>query len=66
MNKNKGWLYKFRSRTLSLIVVLILASGFIGCGSSSNEVMASNATAKHVILIIGDGMQLEHERAYHN
>ena len=66
MNKNKGWLYKFRSRTLSLIVVLILASGFIGCGSSSNEVMASNATAKHVILIIGDGMQLEHERAYNN
>ncbi len=65
MRRNKGWLYKFRSRTLAAVVVLIMLSGLAGC-SGSDAAASNNAGAKNVILIIGDGMQLEHERAYNN
>lgn len=44
-----------------LIVQMVLA--IAGCGTNSSTVMP---TAKNVILIIGDGMQLEHERAANN
>ncbi|MHB8771546.1 MAG: alkaline phosphatase [Syntrophales bacterium] len=67
MSKNDGWLYKFRSRTLTAAVVIIMAISFAGCsGSSGDPAVASDAAAKHVILIVGDGMQFEHERAYNN
>ncbi|WP_005033357.1 alkaline phosphatase [Holophaga foetida] len=43
----------------------ILASATIGCGGSSSSSQAATEvqSPKHVILIIGDGMQMEHEVA---
>ena len=46
------------------MLVLTMVIGLFGCGSSDTAVMADQA--KYVILIIGDGMQLEHERAYND
>jgi alkaline phosphatase len=57
---------------VSLIVIAQFVLTLSGCGSSSSTATttaatpASSLTAKNVILIIGDGMQLEHERAANN
>jgi hypothetical protein len=56
ISRNKSLLYGFRSRTLAMLLVLIMVIGLFGCGSSDNVIMSDQA--KHVILIIGYGMQL--------
>jgi alkaline phosphatase len=67
MIRNRSLFYILRSRALSAIVVFTLVTGLFGCGGgSSSDVAGSKDQAKHVILIIGDGMQFEHERAYNN
>jgi alkaline phosphatase len=62
-----------RMRRFRVAVSLVVITQFIltlsGCSSSSSDTAttpASSLTAKNVILIIGDGMQLEHERAASN
>ncbi len=61
-----------RIRTaVSMVVIAQLMMVMAGCGTSSTvttpELSAKPAlSAKNVILIIGDGMQLEHERAANN
>ncbi|MEI6215061.1 MAG: alkaline phosphatase [Desulfuromonadales bacterium] len=47
---------------ISFIVIAHLVLTIAGCGTTSS----SSPVAKNVILIIGDGMQLEHERAANN
>jgi len=54
--KQKWW--------ITAAVVLMVAS-LAACGGNSAATPGS-MQAKYVILIIGDGMQLEHERAYNN
>jgi alkaline phosphatase len=69
MSRNKLLLYRFRSRALAALLALTMVIGLFGCGSSGTAAMPDQVTsdqAKHVILIIGDGMQLEHERAYND
>ena len=63
-SKNRALLYRFRSRAITAMIVLSLALGFFGCSTSSDPLMPDQA--QHVILIIGDGMQYEHERAYND
>jgi alkaline phosphatase len=63
-----------RMRRFRVAVSLVVIAQFVltlsGCGSSSSTTStttpASALSAKNVILIIGDGMQLEHERAANN
>lgn len=47
-----------------MLLVFTMIIGLFGYGSS--DAMAVSDRAQHVILIIGDGMQLEHERAYND
>jgi len=55
---------KKRLRAVSAILALTLASSSLaGCGTTNTN---SEAAVKNVILVIGDGMQLEHERAANN
>lgn len=49
-------------RTVAAVLAFTMTSSLVGCGSSNK----SEVGVKHVILIIGDGMQLEHERAANN
>lgn len=49
---------------VSLVVIAHLMLSLAGCGSTSSSIPA--VSAKNVILVIGDGMQLEHERAANN
>ncbi|MFZ4859693.1 MAG: choice-of-anchor I family protein [Desulfuromonadaceae bacterium] len=57
-----------RMRRIRVVVSLVVIAQFVlslsGCGTTSSSTAAP--TAKNVILIIGDGMQLEHERAGSN
>jgi alkaline phosphatase len=63
ISKNRLLLHKHRTKVLAALIVLTMVIGLFLCGAS-DAVMPDQA--KHVILIIGDGMQLEHERAYNN
>lgn len=51
-----------RLRTVAAVLALTMASSLVGCGTTNN----SETAVKNVILVIGDGMQLEHERAANN
>lgn len=57
-------LKRFRNAksTVSLFVIAQLMLSMTGCGTTATN----TAGVKNVILIIGDGMQLEHERAASN
>jgi alkaline phosphatase len=66
MSRNKPLLYRLRSRALAAMIVFTMVIGLFGCGNSSSDVAVGPDQAKHVILIIGDGMQFEHERAYND
>jgi alkaline phosphatase len=50
---------------VSLVVIAQLVLSLSGCATTTSSTAAA-PTAKNVILIIGDGMQLEHERAGSN
>ena len=50
---------------VSLVVIAQLVLSLSGCATTTSSPAAA-PTAKNVILIIGDGMQLEHERAGSN
>ncbi|MDD2850880.1 MAG: alkaline phosphatase [Desulfuromonadaceae bacterium] len=58
---------RFKS-AVSLVVIVQFMLTMSGCGGSSSSTSPSVTpmSAKNVILIIGDGMQLEHERAANN
>ncbi len=56
-------LRKKRRVAAALVATSMTVSLLAGCGGGSNS---SSAPAKNVILIIGDGFQNEHERAYNN
>jgi alkaline phosphatase len=49
---------------VSLVVIAQLILTMTGCGTTSTT--SASTSAKNVILIIADGMQLEHERAANN
>lgn len=51
---------------VSLVVIAQLVLTMTGCSTTSSAVTTAAPSAKNVILIIGDGMQLEHERAANN
>lgn len=51
---------------VSLVVIAQLVLTMSGCSTTSSTVTTAAPSAKNVILIIGDGMQLEHERAANN
>lgn len=56
-------------RVAAILAASLTAALLIGCASSDNRtrpVPVAPALAKNVILVIGDGFQLEHERAYNN
>lgn len=61
--RSRTFLGRLRSRTLATAVILVMFAGLFGCSSSG---VTASDQAQHVILIIADGMQLEHERAYNN
>jgi alkaline phosphatase len=49
------------------MVVLTMIAGLFGCGTSNVATdIATSDRGQNFILIIADGMQLEHERAYNN
>ena len=48
--------------TIALVVIAQFILSLTGCGTTSSN----SSSARNVILIIGDGMQLEHERAASN
>lgn len=49
-----------------MVVIAQLVLTMSGCSTTSSTVTTTAPSAKNVILIIGDGMQLEHERAGSN
>lgn len=52
-------------RTVAAVLALTMASSLTGCGTTGSSTTPATAV-KNVILVIGDGMQLEHERAANN
>lgn len=52
-------------RAVAAVLALTMASSLTGCGTTQTA-SSPGQQAKNVILIIADGMQLEHERAYNN
>ena len=49
-----------RQRMIAALLALTMAtSSLVGCGTTATT---SETAVKNVILIIGDGMQLEHEQ----
>ncbi len=68
MKKRRDRLYGFRMGILLSLMLIIMTGGLLGCSDDDDDEAAVVAVvpenAKHVILIVGDGMQLEHERAY--
>lgn len=61
MITKQNWL-----KSAAVLVAVVIVMIFTGCGSDSDDAAAPSNSAKYVILIIGDGMHLEHERAYNN
>jgi len=53
-----------RRITAALIAGSMASTMLVGCGGS--DAVVSSQPAKNVILIVGDGFQNEHERAYNN
>ena len=52
-------------RTVAAVLALTMAGSLTGCGTTGSSTTPAT-TVKNVILVIGDGMQLEHERAANN
>lgn len=53
-----------KQRMIAALLALTMAtSSLVGCGTTATT---NDTAVKNVILIIGDGMQLEHERAANN
>ena len=58
-----------RMRKIRSVVSLVVVAQFVltlsGCGTTTSS-STTPTSVKNIILVIGDGMQLEHERAANN
>jgi len=57
------WMRRYARLSAFLVMVALAIAPLQGCGTTASSGVLSARTAKHVILIVADGMQLEHERA---
>jgi len=57
------WMRRQARQAALLVIAALAIAPLQGCGTTDSSVALPSQTAKHVILIVGDGMQLEHERA---
>lgn len=58
-NTGRSWMIA------AFLAMSMTAAGLVGCGTTA-DTAGAGGDVKHVILIIGDGMHLEHERAANN
>jgi alkaline phosphatase len=68
-NIGKVVIFKFSAHLLATAIAVVVIMGQVGC--SVSEIARGRGAqlqgrAAHVIQIVGDGMQLEHERAFNN